>query len=237
MHESTVRPLPRYGRRGRPRQGAQPEQVLYHLDGALASRLATRQARVDQHSGFILATNELEDAPLSPQSLLEDYKGQGQAERGLRFLKDPQFLASSFSLKKPERIMALLMVMTVCRLVYAALEYRIRQALKAHDATFPNRQGNRCRTRRRGGSSTILWGFMYSSSLGSGAPWCSISPRSTRSCSSSLENLMKDFIAEYSQKRKRHCGMPGHESPASSSCATGIQSDYSPANTTATDAR
>jgi len=36
-------------------------------------------------------------------------------------------------LKKPERIMALLMVMTVCLLVYAALEYRIRKALKDHE--------------------------------------------------------------------------------------------------------
>ncbi len=39
--------------------------------------------------------------------------------------------------------MALLMVMTVCLLVYAALEYRIRQALKGHDATFPNQKGQR----------------------------------------------------------------------------------------------
>jgi len=64
-------------------------------------------------------------------------------ERGFRFLKDPQFLASSLYLKKPERLMALLMVMTVCLLVYAALEYRIRQALKGHDATFPNQKGQR----------------------------------------------------------------------------------------------
>jgi transposase len=37
--------------------------------------------------------------------------------------------------------MALLMVMTVCLLVYAALEYRIRQALKDHGATFPDQKG------------------------------------------------------------------------------------------------
>jgi hypothetical protein len=37
--------------------------------------------------------------------------------------------------------MALLMVMTVCLLVYAALEYRIRQALKEQGATFPNQKG------------------------------------------------------------------------------------------------
>jgi hypothetical protein len=31
--------------------------------------------------------------------------------------------------------------MTVCWLVYAALEYRIRQVLQDHDATSPNQQG------------------------------------------------------------------------------------------------
>ena len=39
--------------------------------------------------------------------------------------------------------MALLMVLTVCLLVYAALEYRIRQALQANNATFPNQKGQR----------------------------------------------------------------------------------------------
>src|SRR5262245_10041301 len=66
---------------------------------------------------------------LSAPAVLDGYKGKAQAERGFRFLKAPQFLASSLSLKKPERIMALLMVMTVCLLVYAALEYQIRAAL------------------------------------------------------------------------------------------------------------
>ena len=39
--------------------------------------------------------------------------------------------------------MALLMVMTLCLLVYAALAYRIRQALKDQAATFPDHQGQR----------------------------------------------------------------------------------------------
>jgi hypothetical protein len=58
-------------------------------------------------------------------------------------MKDPSFLASSLYLKKPERIMALFMVMTVCLLGYAAWEYRIRQALKEHEATFPDQKGKR----------------------------------------------------------------------------------------------
>jgi transposase len=87
--------------------------------------------------------------------VLEGYQGQKHAERGFRFLKDPRFLASTLSLKKPERIMALLMVMTVCLLVYAALEDRIRQALKAHEATFPNHKGQPIQ------NPTARWVFQY----------------------------------------------------------------------------
>jgi transposase len=152
---STVRALSRYGKRGRPRQGAQPDQVLYQIDGALASSLTARRALIDQQSCFILATNELEPTQLPPQAVLEGYKGQGHAERGFRFLKDPQFFASSLYLKKPERIMALLMVMTVCLLVYAALEYRMRTALKAQDATFPDQKGQPVQ------NPTARWVFHY----------------------------------------------------------------------------
>jgi transposase len=143
LHDSTVCPTPHYGKRGRPGPGAQPDQCVYHSAGALASRLTDRQRRVDQQSCFILATNELDESQVSAQAVLDGYKGQAQAERGFRFLKDPQFLASSLYLKKPERLMALLMVMTVCLLVYAALEYRIRTALKEQDATFPDQKGKR----------------------------------------------------------------------------------------------
>lgn len=39
--------------------------------------------------------------------------------------------------------MALLMVMTICLWVYAAREYRMRTALKAHEATLPHQTGQR----------------------------------------------------------------------------------------------
>jgi transposase len=155
LHASTICPAPHYGKRGRPGPGAQPDQLVYHIAGALASRLTDRRARVDQQSCFILATNELDEDQLSSQAVLDGYKGQAQAERGFRFLKDPQFLASSLYLKKPERIMALLMVLTVCLLVYAALEYRIRTALKEHGATFPDQKGRRIM------HPTARWVFHY----------------------------------------------------------------------------
>lgn len=56
-------------------------------------------------------------------------------------MKAPQCLAASLSRKKPQRIMALLLVMTGCFLVYAAWEYRIRPTLKNQEATFPDHKG------------------------------------------------------------------------------------------------
>jgi transposase len=155
LHDSPVRPTPHDGKRGRPSPEAQPAQMVYHIAGALASRLTDRQARVDQQSCCILATNELDEGQVAPQAVLDGYTGQGRAERGFRFLKAPQCVAASLSLKKPERIMALLMVMTVCLLVYAALEYRIRTALKEHGATFPDQKGHRIP------NPTTRWVFHY----------------------------------------------------------------------------
>jgi transposase len=155
LHESTIEPRPRYGKRGRPGQDTAPVQVVYQITGALTSSLAAHDALIAPQSCFILATNELDEGVLPPQALLAGYKGQQHAERGFRFLKDPRFLASSLYLKKPERIMALLMVMTVCLLVYAALEYRIRKALKDQDATFPNQKGHPVQ------NPTARWVFQY----------------------------------------------------------------------------
>ena len=155
LHRSTVHATPRSGTRGRPRRGAPPAQMVDHLTGALASSLPVRQARIEQYRCCMLATNALDDPPRSPQELLASSKGQSRAERGWRLLKDPPCFASSFYRKKPARIMALLLVMTVCVLVYAALEYRIRQALKTHQAPLPDHKGKPVQ------NPTARWVFHY----------------------------------------------------------------------------
>ncbi|RWX46854.1 hypothetical protein H206_03531 [Candidatus Electrothrix aarhusensis] len=50
------------------------------------------------------------------------------------------YLESVQSLKSRKRIMALMMAMTLCLLVYAALEYRIREALDIENETFPDQK-------------------------------------------------------------------------------------------------
>jgi hypothetical protein len=143
LSASPVRAPPRDGQRGRPRPEARSAQVVDQIDRALASALTARQALIDQHSGGLVATHALDPPPRPPQEVLEGDKGQVHAERGFRCLKDPQCFASSRSLHKPERIMALLLVMTVWWLVSAAVAYRIRQARKDHEATVPHQQGKR----------------------------------------------------------------------------------------------
>jgi transposase len=136
-----IREHAHYGKRGKPRQGEQPERLEYFLTGSVASCLHTR-AELERIQGmFILATNELDAERLPAPEVLQGYKGQSHVEHGFGFLKHPEFLASSLFLKKPERIMALLMIMTVCLMVYAALEYRIRQGLQQQGQTILNQRG------------------------------------------------------------------------------------------------
>jgi transposase len=84
----------------------------------------------------------LDETQLSHEAMLDHYTpGQQKVERGFRFLKDPWFMAHTLFLKSPKRIMALMMIMTLCLLVYGALEYRIRQTLQQQQQMFPNQLG------------------------------------------------------------------------------------------------
>ena len=142
VHGADVVERRRYKSAGKPAADAVPESVSYHLDGVLAAPIAVRGRRLVRRSCFIVATNELDEGALGDAEVLRAYKGQsGKVERGFRFLKDPMFLASTLYLKRVERVMALLMVMTVCLLVYAALEYRIRQSLAEHEESVPDQKG------------------------------------------------------------------------------------------------
>lgn len=153
--ESHIVAVPHYQGRGRPAQDRQPDAVTYRIEGALASLPEAYTARVRQHSSFILATNQLDTQALSDAELLQAYKDQHRVERGFRFLKDPLFLASSLYLKSPKRIMALMLVMTLCLLVYAALDYRIRERLQTEGQTFPHQTGKPIQ------NPTARWVFQY----------------------------------------------------------------------------
>lgn len=130
-----------YNSPGRPAKDAAPSHLSYRIEGQLATPLALRDERLVRESCFVLATNEADKQALPDVEVLAGYRGQAFPERGFRFLKDPMFLADSLFLKSPQRIMALMMVMTLCLLVYAALQHRIRQGLHEQQQSFPDQKG------------------------------------------------------------------------------------------------
>ncbi len=82
---------------------------------------------------FLLATDVLDREALPTGEVLKRYKDQGRTvERGFRFLKDPLFFASSTFLKRPERVMALAL------LVYALGKWALRRGLAETGSSLPN---------------------------------------------------------------------------------------------------
>ena len=142
LHDPHIVEVVAFKTKGRPRKGQAPDAVSYRIEAGIASVLEIRQRKIQQKSCFIIASNQLDEAQLSHEAILDHYTpGQQKVERGFRFLKDPWFMAHTLFLKSPKRIMALMMIMTLCLLVYGALEYRIRQTLQQQQQTFPTQIG------------------------------------------------------------------------------------------------
>lgn len=126
-----------YERKGRPGPTAE-FTVVYQIKGALVENQTAIDARVKQGRCYIISTTVPENE-LSNQQVVEAYKGQNNSvEKGFRFLKDPLFFTSSLFVKKPERIMGLLMVMTLALLVYSIAQRNLRIYLEESGETLPN---------------------------------------------------------------------------------------------------
>jgi transposase len=131
-----------YGRRGRPRAGDAPQQVRWRVVGEVGEEPAAITVALQSKGKFSLATHEAEAEQLPAETRLAAYKAQGVAvERGFRFLKAPLFFADSLFLKRPERLMALLMVLGVALLIYALAAHAVRTELARRGERLPNQLG------------------------------------------------------------------------------------------------
>ena len=149
-----VREERRRGRGGRPRKGEAPVAVRYRL----LARVEVDEGKLERArrglGRFILATNVLDREGLPPWEVLRRYKDQARTvERGFRFLKDPLFFTESTFLKRPERVMALGMVMALALLVYALGEWELRRRLEGTGSSLPDQKG------RPTAKPTLRWVF------------------------------------------------------------------------------
>jgi len=137
----TIRTETRYRQPGRPTEHSASD-TIWCFDAELVEDEIRIEAARRKHGKYVIATNDLDDTRLSAQQMLTIYKSQSSSvERGFRFLKDPMFFADSLFLKKPSRIMALLMVMGLSLLVYALAEHHLRQQLAEQNETLPDQTG------------------------------------------------------------------------------------------------
>ncbi len=148
---ATIEPVLQHKGKGRPSKAAQPSIIGYKIKGSL-SQDEQKIALIKNTKGrFVLATNQLDREALPDAAMLSEYKGQSKTESGFKFLKDDAFEVSSIFLKKPERIAALMMVMTLCLMVYALSQYEFRQALAAAKDTIPNQ------VKKETGTPSMKW--------------------------------------------------------------------------------
>ncbi len=149
-----IETLTGYSRAGRPSTKDALEVKGYQLTGEIVPVEEKLTAAKSKLGKFIVATNQLDAQQLSAQEMLTHYIDQGvSVERGFRFLKDPLFFAHSLFLKKPTRIMALLMVMGLALLIYSLAERQLRERLQETGDTVPDQKRKSTQT------PTMRWIF------------------------------------------------------------------------------
>jgi transposase len=153
-------PILKYASKGKPGPGAKQVLKGYKLDLVLERKAEEVEARLNRKGRFILATNDLDELAYPDARMLSEYKEQQKVERGFRFLKDPWFMVDSVFLKSPRRIEALMMVMTLCLLVYNVAQYRLRQQLKETKDTLPNQLDKEVQ------NPTLRWIFQIMEGIG-----------------------------------------------------------------------
>lgn len=129
-----------YARKGRPTPDTPIQSIDWQLQATVAVDPEKQRAQTQRKASFVLGTS-IPAQEVKDEELLLHYKGQGTAERGFRFLKEPVFFTSSLFVKKPSRIQGLLMVMTLALLVYTLAQRRVRQELAQQGETLPNQIG------------------------------------------------------------------------------------------------
>jgi transposase len=131
----------KYKGRTRPKSTDKPVFSHYKLEAEFEACLDKIRPQRNKLGRFILATNDLDNPDMNEANMLSTYKEQQGVERGFRFIKDPLFHLSGVFLKKPERIDALMMVMTLCLMVYNAGQYVVRKEREVQEESILSQVG------------------------------------------------------------------------------------------------
>jgi transposase len=101
----------RYTGKGRPTPKTPRKALEWHIDAQVRPEDEALRSQKPGKACFVLGTN-ICASQLSDTEVIAASKGQARVEGGLRLLKDPLFVVSSWFVKKPSRVQGLLLVMT-----------------------------------------------------------------------------------------------------------------------------
>lgn len=153
LENSTTSVVKGYKKAGKSKEDQLPDKVSYKIEGEMKPCQVHYEEEKQRAGYFILVTNEMNAQKFDAAELLKRYKNQSKVERPFRFLKDPNVVSSSMFVQKPERMTAILMIMSLCLLVYAALEFVTRTLLKKNNTTYENQVGKQIQ------NPTMKWIF------------------------------------------------------------------------------
>lgn len=138
---TTIEPIIVNVKKGRPTANSEKITKGYKINFELQQDNTKIMQKRLEKGRFVLATNELDTDKLPDQDILKEYKAQSGTEKGFKFIKNNTFEVDSVFLKKDSRIEALMMIMTLCLMVYGFAEYNVRTKLVAAKATIPGPDG------------------------------------------------------------------------------------------------
>ena len=138
---SEMTEIPCHSNKGRPKADAEPSGYRYKISATIVSNLEKVHARMNSLGRFILGTNILNKDQISNEEILKQYKEQTHVEAGFKFIKNDTFELDNVFLKSQRRIGALMMVMTLCLMVYNFAQHKLRSYLKTHNEYLPNQLG------------------------------------------------------------------------------------------------
>ena len=157
--ESTLTEQMKYPKKGRPSASDEKISAGYQIETTFCQNPESMNKLLNKKGRFILATNDF-SPNYTDLMILDDYKKQQHVEGGFKFIKDPWFMVDSIFLKSPKRIEALMMVMTLCLLVYNVAQYKLRQSLINQNETIPNQLGKEIK------NPTMRWVFQIMEGIG-----------------------------------------------------------------------
>jgi transposase len=152
--------LLKYAKPGKPKAGEEKVVSGYQIEATYTRNTKEIEKCLNKKGRFILATNDLDKEKYADEQMLSEYKEQQNVEGGFRFLKDPWFMVDSIFLKSSHRIEALMMVMTLCLMVYNIAQYKLRKVLQEKNETLPNQLKKEIK------NPTMRWVFQLMEGIG-----------------------------------------------------------------------